>query len=200
MKNNFRKQLQKQKKQAGVALLEMLVVIGILGILAAGVVTLSTTAFNSLDESQALDNLSAVKVKVQKAYKQQGDYAGLSLMNASGAVPSFLGSEDLDNPFGVDLTLNEVTSTKPNGGFIITMPGMSTASCVNVMTALNPESFYYVAVESGVAGVPSNITDGTDALNNIITGGIGALTVADINSKCESGGQTNEATLIVGAY
>ena len=53
MKNNLKKKLQKQKKQAGVALLEMLVVIGILGILAAGVVTLSTTAFNSLDESQA---------------------------------------------------------------------------------------------------------------------------------------------------
>lgn len=62
-------QYRELKKQKGVTLLEIIIVLGIIGIIAAGVVILAQRAFTSQDISDLTDNTNSVRVAMTEAYK-----------------------------------------------------------------------------------------------------------------------------------
>ncbi len=198
---------EKMKKQAGVALLEMLIVIGIIGLLTAGVVVLSTSTFSSLDELKVVNNMSTVKTKLQKVFKQQGNYAGLS--NATSV--DFLADNDLANPYGVNIQLaTAVTNGQTDGGFTMSVGGLSEASCVNVMSTLDGNSFDFVGLITGAAGTAatplvstSDIAgDVTEVDPEYVAGAsvVKALTVINITADCKVAAANNNAILVTGAY
>lgn len=67
-------QYRELKKQKGVTLLEIIIVLGIIGIIAAGVVILAQRAFTSQDISDLTDNTNSVRVAMTEAYKDSAEY------------------------------------------------------------------------------------------------------------------------------
>ncbi len=198
---------ERKNKQSGVALLEMLIVIGIIGLLTAGVVVLSTSTFSSLDELKVVNNMSTVKTKLQKVFKQQGNYAGLT--NATSV--DFLGENDLSNPYGVDIQLGTaVTNGQADGGFSMSVGGLSEASCVNVMSTLDGNSFDFVGLRTGAAGAAATPLSSTsdiagdvaDVDPEYVAGAsvVKDLTVINITADCKVAAANNNAIIVTGAY
>lgn len=65
---------QEIKKQRGMTLLEIIIVLGIIGTIAAGVVILAQRAFDSRAVSDLVSNTNTVRIAVKDAYQRQGEY------------------------------------------------------------------------------------------------------------------------------
>jgi toxin co-regulated pilin len=199
-----------KKKNQGIALIEMLIVIGIIGLITAGIVALSTSVFRGMDESDVISNLSTVKVKLQKGYKSQGDYTGLG--GASGAESSLLDRADTLNPFGEAFRFGPVaTNGQANGGAVITVAGLSMDSCQSILTTIDDNTFEYIAVQTGTSGtvpVPvaatGDIAVGSlpEAATEFVVGGevTTARTVDAVDTACTTSAGANNAMLLVGFY
>ena len=198
-----------KKKNQGIALIEMLIVIGIIGLITAGIVALSTSVFRSMDESDVIANLSTVKVKLQKGYKTQGTYTGLG--GASGATSSLLERADTLNPFGADFVFGPVeTNGQTDGGAAIKVAGLSLDSCQNILTTIDDSTFEYIALETGGAGTAPTVLATT---SDIAEGGITGLaefvvggeveidrTVDEVDTRCTTAAADSNAMLVVGFY
>lgn len=62
------------KKQRGMTLLEIIIVLGIIGTIAAGVVILAQRAFDSRAISDLVSNTNTVRIAVKDAYQRDGTY------------------------------------------------------------------------------------------------------------------------------
>ena len=198
-----------KKKNQGIALIEMLIVIGIIGLITAGIVALSTSVFRGMDESEVIANLSTIKVKLQKGYKSQGDYAGLA-RSASGAI-TLLEISDTQNPFGPDFVVGPVTTNgQENGGATIKVAGLSMDSCQNILTTIDDNTFEYIALETAAAGtVPVVVPPASDIAVGIagmaaqfVVGGEAATprTVDAVDTACATAAAASNGMLVVGFY
>ncbi|MDK9759104.1 prepilin-type N-terminal cleavage/methylation domain-containing protein [Vibrio sp. D173a] len=200
-----------KKKNQGIALIEMLIVIGIIGLITAGIVGLSTSVFNGMDESNIVSKINTMKGKIQKGYKSQGDYADLD-----GDSP-VLEAEDIATPFGPDLFADSATAnTRANAGAVIKIPGLTEESCNNILSSLDPTAFEYIATEVGGAGgvAPVAVTGDIAIFNSIndtvaefVAGGVEGngtvgtqFTVGNIGDACTASAANNNAILVVGFY
>lgn len=71
-------QVKEMRKQRGVTLLEIIIVLGIIGVIAAGVVILAQRAFTAQDLSAVQDDLTSVRTAMNEAYKDQAEYPAQS--------------------------------------------------------------------------------------------------------------------------
>ncbi|WP_191907673.1 prepilin-type N-terminal cleavage/methylation domain-containing protein [Vibrio fortis] len=200
--------VKNSKKNQGIALIEMLIVIGIIGLITAGIVALSTNVFNGMDESRVISNLSTVKSKLQKGHKAQGDYVGL----VAGTDSPLLDPEDVENPFGADFTISNILANgRASAGVGIKVPGLSIDNCTNILTSLDTNSFEFIGLETGDAGgAVDAMVPGTDDAAGAITGAdvtymsggreLIAPDVATVGADCLAAGATNNAILVVGFY
>ncbi|ECB7874626.1 type IV pilus major pilin [Salmonella enterica] len=62
------------KKQRGMTLLEIIIVLGIIGTIAAGVVILAQRAFDSRAISDMVSNTNTVRIALKDAYQRTGNY------------------------------------------------------------------------------------------------------------------------------
>lgn len=66
--------LKEMRKQRGVTLLEIIIVLGIIGVIAAGVVILAQRAFTAQDITDTINNTNSVRTAMEEAYKDAGEY------------------------------------------------------------------------------------------------------------------------------
>lgn len=181
---------QELKKQKGVTLLEIIIVLGIIGIIAAGVVILAQRAFTSQDISELVDNTNSVRIAMTEAYKDSAEYparvnasgvtkADIETVSNASAIVSLvkmgkISPSEAFNGFSNDafeigrakITSGETAKFK---GFYIVINGLETEDCRNILSQIGAQ-WDYVQTTTGVAGSTSGATDGMDMSGDLGTG------------------------------
>lgn len=173
-------QYRELKKQKGVTLLEIIIVLGIIGIIAAGVVILAQRAFAAQDMTDTVNNTNTIRVAMTDVYRDANGYPGsTSLVGVSKATldadklsstPSYpgpiltmlkmgkLSTNEAFNgfsnePFEIGPATIDATASgnsKPKG-FYIAVNGLSQEECRNLLSQ-TASNWDYVATTVVAAG------------------------------------------------
>lgn len=170
---------QELKKQKGVTLLEIIIVLGIIGIIAAGVVILAQRAFAAQDMSDVVDNTNTIRVSMTEVYRDANGYPGSTSLagvtkaeldaDKMAATPAYPGpimtmlkmgklttSEAFNSfssePFEVGPASITAAADKPKG-FYIAVNGLSQEECRNLISQTGSEWDY---VETQVVASGTN--------------------------------------------
>ncbi|MCS8550407.1 type IV pilus major pilin [Citrobacter sp. XY323] len=160
-------------------LLEIIIVLGIIGIIAAGVVILAQRAFASQDMTDVVDNSNTIRVSMTEVYRDANGYPGSSSLagitkaqldaDKTATSPSYPGpvltmlkmgkltsSEAFNNfsnePFEIGPAGIGATADKSKG-FYIAVNGLSQEECRNLISQTGSEWDY---VETQVVAAGSN--------------------------------------------
>ena len=164
------------KKQRGMSLLEVIIVLGIIGTMAAAVVILAQRAFSSQDITDLVDNTNSVRVAAGNAYHDSGIYpdeAGSALALTPATIPTIKGAtapmaatlvqlgqlsaSEIKNGISGDyFTMQgvKVTSDAEDGstkGFILDINGLDAGQCRSILTQVGNQ-WDYVEVATAAAG------------------------------------------------
>ncbi|MFK3662592.1 prepilin-type N-terminal cleavage/methylation domain-containing protein [Scandinavium sp. NPDC088450] len=189
-------QYQEIKKQRGVTLLEIIIVLGIVGIIAAGVIILANRAFTAQDISELVDNTNSVRVGTTEAYKDSAEYpatvdatpltkANVSTLANDSIISALvkMGKISADEAFnGMSNDAFEIggvkyaTADSKMKGFYIVINGLDTEDCRNIASQIGSQWDY---VASGVAaagaalgatGAPGQLSgDASDSILKTLT-------------------------------
>ncbi|QMD53613.1 type IV pilus major pilin [Citrobacter sp. RHB35-C21] len=167
-------QYRELKKQKGVTLLEIIIVLGIIGIIAAGVVVLAQRAFTSQDISDLTDNTNSVRVAMTEAYKDSAEYparadsnsetkAGIETSSGTSAIVGLvkmgkIGPSEAFNGFSNDAfeigpAKLSATAAK-NKAFFMVINGLEMEDCRNIVSQIGSQ-WDYVATTTAAAGAMS---------------------------------------------
>lgn len=156
------------KKQRGMTLLEIIIVLGIIGVIAAGVVILAQRAFDTKAMSDLANNANSVRVAVKDAYGPSGEYPAedaadtAALKNVSDVL------KDNKTPIGKLVALGKISTdealngisgnyidvgpgqigTKTNAGYFIQLNGLSQQQCRGLLNTMGNQ-WDYVEVPTG---------------------------------------------------
>ncbi|EKG0018384.1 type IV pilus major pilin [Vibrio cholerae] len=170
-------QYKEAKKQRGMTLLEVIIVLGIIGTIAAGVVVLAQRAFDSRTLSEVVQTTNTIRVAMKDAYSNSGSYPDykaevLSLDNQTiltnkqaGATATLvqLGklsvSEARNKISGDFYAIGAASTTTGDGktnkkGFAMEINGLTSEQCRNILTQVG-NNWDYVAVGTSAAGTYS---------------------------------------------
>ncbi|EOW9314926.1 TPA: type IV pilus major pilin [Vibrio cholerae] len=206
-------QYKEAKKQRGMTLLEVIIVLGIIGTIAAGVVVLAQRAFDSRTVSELVSNTNTVRVAVKDVYQREGVYPSvktsetLALTNTtitnsaqSSIITAALvqmGKTSIDevrNPISNDFIAigGAITSngSKVAKGYVMELNGLDQSQCRNIIGQVG-NNWDFVAV--GVAGAGAySITENYDltqavngnVLKSLAAGGSATIDATKILSVC----------------
>ena len=194
MMNNFVNKLKTKanryaelKKQRGMSLLEVIIVLGIIGTMAAAVVILAQRAFDSQDITDLVDNTNTVRVAAGNAYKDAGVYPAAA-GTVIGLTPSTLAGQKGSNGAMAAVLVNLGQVSEPeikNGisgdyfymrgtklttaavatdtkGFVLTVNGLDEGQCRSLLLQVG-NSWDYVGVATAAAGALAPIPAALDA-------------------------------------
>ncbi|HGB9426869.1 TPA: type IV pilus major pilin [Escherichia coli] len=217
MKEEARKKLAKYhelRKQRGMSLLEVIIVLGIIGTIAAGVVILAQRAFDSRTVSELVSNTNTIRVAMKDAYQRDGKYPAF-------VSPLTLDSETIKtNKEGIavaqlvqlgKLTVDEArndisgdfiaigganTSAADgvgvNKGFVMELNGLSQEQCRSILGQVG-NNWDYVEVASAASGqytiaAGKGMTGAvsTSILRSLADGGQVTITADKILDTCTS--------------
>jgi toxin co-regulated pilin len=174
---------QELKKQKGVTLLEIIIVLGIIGIIAAGVVVLAQRAFTAQDISNLVDNTNSVRIAMTDAYKDSVEYPAredstaetkADILNSQGtsAIVGLvkMGKISPDEAFnGFSNDAFEIgpaklsgDATAKNKAFFIVINGLEVENCRNIISQVGAQ-WDYVATTTAAAGAMT--TEGANPIN-----------------------------------
>ncbi len=201
LKQLFKKKFVKEEHdkktgQEGMTLLEVIIVLGIMGVVSAGVVTLAQRAIDSQNMTKAAQNVNNVQVAMTQTYRGLGTYpaSGTTVLGtqlSNGLVNlGKLSADDVKNPFSGSVM--PVQSFARNGAankaFAIVVDGLTGAQCKQLVTSVG-DMFPYVAVKAagGFATaiddfetVQANAADKAAGVKKSIAAGSVNLNLADI--------------------
>ncbi|ENQ4877761.1 type IV pilus major pilin [Salmonella enterica] len=168
------------KKQRGMTLLEIIIVLGIIGTIAAGVVILAQRAFDSKALSDLTSNINTVRTSMKDAYGPTGIYP-IPAGSATGQLTDASTTDQFNQtPVGKLIALGKVSTSEAKnnvsnnyinvGGanigttgvrkaYFLEINGLDQAQCRNVLTQVG-NSFDFVEVADG-AGAGSYSIDAT---------------------------------------
>ncbi|MDA5313193.1 type IV pilus major pilin [Vibrio cholerae] len=171
-------QYKEAKKQRGMTLLEVIIVLGIIGTIAAGVVVLAQRAFDSRTISEVVQATNTIRVAVKDAYSTSGAYpdykSPLNLNNDTiltsdaGATSTLvkLGKVSVSEMrnkisgdfYGIGAGKTSNGQTKGNmKGYVIEVNGLTSEQCRSVISQVG-NNWDYVKVSNAAAGAYT-ITD-----------------------------------------
>lgn len=169
-------QYKEAKKQRGMTLLEVIIVLGIIGTIAAGVVVLAQRAFDSRTVSEVVQNTNTIRVAIKDAYASKGSYPSydskvLGLTNETilttdaGATTTLVklgkvSSAEMRNKISGDFYaigggMTSAGQTKDNAkGYVIEVNGLTSEQCRNILTQVG-NNWDYVETKTSAAGTYS---------------------------------------------
>ncbi|HBA6391861.1 TPA: type IV pilus major pilin [Escherichia coli] len=190
MKEEARKKLAKYhelRKQRGMSLLEVIIVLGIIGTIAAGVVILAQRAFDSRTVSELVSNTNTIRVAMKDAYQRDGKYPAYAdplnltadtIKKGGNGVPvaqlvqlGKLTPDEARNAIsgdyiGIGGAKTSAGSTE-NKGFAIELNGLSQEQCRSILGQVgnNWEYVKVAAAGSGSYSITAQV-DMTEAADN----------------------------------
>lgn len=172
------------KKQRGMTLLEIIIVLGIIGVIAAGVVILAQRAFDTKAMSDLANNANSVRVAVKDAYGPSGQYpaevatATANLKNSAELLAdtttpigklTALGKLSPDEAINgisgnyIDIGAGQI-GTKTNAGYYIVLNGLNQQQCRGILNQVGNQ-WDYVAIGTANEAAGTYVTHGNVALD-----------------------------------
>ncbi|MEQ4672958.1 type IV pilus major pilin [Providencia vermicola] len=169
------------KKQRGMTLLEIIIVLGIIGTIAAGVVVLAQRAFDSRAVSDVVSNTNTVRVAMKDAYQRSTGYppstGAASGYNVDNIKETATSKESIARlvqlgKLSIDEARNSISNDFLNiggaktaaaqsetglKGFVIELNGLNQDQCRNIISQVGNQ-WDYVAIDSAAAGTYSVTT------------------------------------------
>lgn len=208
LKEQARKKLakyQELRKQRGMSLLEVIIVLGIIGTIAAGVVVLAQRAFDSRAVTDLVTNTNTVRVAMKDAYQRDGKYpayasplaltgddiktttdpiAAAQLVQLGKITPDEVRNNISGDFIGIGGAIT-VAGAKIFKGFALELNGLSQEQCRSILGQVG-NNWEYVAVGAAGSGnytLPTAGVDMTAASNGTtILRSLGADGQASLNS------------------
>ncbi|GHZ98844.1 toxin co-regulated pilin [Vibrio cholerae] len=174
-------QYKEAKKQRGMTLLEVIIVLGIIGTIAAGVVVLAQRAFDSRTISEVVQNTNTIRVAVKDTYSSAGaypDYSSPLQLTAqtittaganAGATTALvklgkISVEEMRNKISGDFYAIGAASTVAAGGgggaaankkgYVIEVNGLTSEQCRSIVSQVG-NNWDYVEIRNSAAGAYS---------------------------------------------
>ncbi|EAY8076959.1 type IV pilus major pilin [Salmonella enterica] len=169
------------KKQRGMTLLEIIIVLGIIGTIAAGVVILAQRAYDSKAISDLVNNTNVVRTAMKEAYGPTGIYPALENANTLtltddniskpatalspisklyllGKVSTSEAKNNISgNFFSVGGANLGTDASAANRGYVVEVNGLTQKQCRNILTQVGNQWDYVRVVNPMPAG---QYTDG----------------------------------------
>ncbi|WP_225382311.1 type IV pilus major pilin [Escherichia coli] len=186
MKEEARKKLAKYhelRNQRGMSLLEVIIVLGIIGTIAAGVVVLAQRAFDSRTVTELVSNTNTVRVAMKDAYQRDGKFpaytsplaltadnikdgdAPIAQLVRLGKLTADEGRNNISGDFmGIGGALTSKNSTVLKG-FAIELNGLSQEQCRSILGQVG-NNWEYVEVGTSPSGSYSLTEAGVDMTAN----------------------------------
>lgn len=171
LKQLFKKKFVKEEHdkktgQEGMTLLEVIIVLGIMGVVSAGVVTLAQRAIDSQNMTKAAQNLNSVQVALTQTYRGLGQYpatvdtAAAAKLTAGLVSLGKVSSDEAKNPFtGANMNIFSFNrNSAPNKAFAIAVDGLTQAQCKTLVTSVG-DMFPYVVVKQAAAIAFADLQD-----------------------------------------
>lgn len=215
MKEEARKKLAKYhelRKQRGMSLLEVIIVLGIIGTIAAGVVILAQRAFDSRTVTELVSNTNTVRVAMKDAYQRDGAYpayaspltltadnikdstqtAPIARLVQLGKLTADEGRNNISGDF-IGIAGAKTSDSAVLKGFAIELNGLSQEQCRSILGQVG-NNWEYVSVGTSPSGSYSlegttiNLADDADEniLRSLGNGGQTTLTAEKILGTCDA--------------
>lgn len=207
-------QYHELRKQRGMSLLEVIIVLGIIGTIAAGVVVLAQRAFDARAVTELVTNTNSVRVAMKDAYQRDGVYpayvspltlTGTTIREDTSGIPvaqlvqlGKLSPEEVRNGISGDFIGigGALTSASPIlKGFAMELNGLSQDQCRSILAQVGSNWEYVEVGTSGsgaysglpAAGVDMTVaSDGSSVLRSMGADGQESLTAAKLLQTCSA--------------
>lgn len=182
LKQLFKKKFVKEEHdkktgEEGMTLLEVIIVLGIMGVVSAGVVTLAQRAIDSQNMTKAAQNLNSVQIAMTQTYRSLGNYPATANANAATQLANGLVSlgkvsaDEAKNPFtGTAMGIFSFPrNSAANKAFAITVGGLTQAQCKTLVTSVG-DMFPFINVKEGAFAAVADLGDFETSVADAATG------------------------------
>ncbi|HGS5356850.1 TPA: type IV pilus major pilin [Vibrio cholerae] len=210
-------QYKEAKKQRGMTLLEVIIVLGIIGTIAAGVVVLAQRAFDSRTVSEVVQNTNTLRVAAKEVFARDGQYpkeisnatSANLLENATTGMTSKLarmgkiGVNEARNGISGDIIhmVGSSLTDKPAGnskGFALELTGLNESQCRAIL-GQTANQWDYVEIATGGAGTTVLGAEGRGLAAEVANFGNSFLGNGVLKSLHDSGNVNVTAQMILNA-
>ncbi|MDE1331081.1 prepilin-type N-terminal cleavage/methylation domain-containing protein [Vibrio aestuarianus] len=161
------------KKIRGLALLEILIAIGILGIISAGVATLASRTFEEQNASLINKSVTDLSMSLKKAFSRAGRYSGtqadFGALIAAGAISENSATNPITNAVYGYTPVQKYPGAVSGSAFVLTISGLSDSLCKKIATgALVTDASYFALVDTAAAVAPADFSGTPDISTGLI--------------------------------
>ncbi|HFW4797861.1 TPA: prepilin-type N-terminal cleavage/methylation domain-containing protein, partial [Salmonella enterica subsp. diarizonae serovar 60-67:z35:-] len=161
------------KRQRGMTLLEIIIVLGIIGVIAAGVVILAQRAYDTKAMTDLANNANTIRTAMKDAYGPSGAYPAANTTNTIAMTTSnYTDANALTTPVGklialgklsVDEAQNNISGNfisagpgvigaKLNAGYFIELNGLNAQQCRNLLNQMANNWDFVEVLDDAPAG------------------------------------------------
>lgn len=185
------------RKQRGMTLLEIIIVLGIIGVIAAGVVILAQRAYDTKAITDLANNANTIRTAMKDAYGPSGAYPVADTANTINMTTSNYSSADsLKTPVGklialgklsVDEAQNNISGNfisvgpgqvgaKTNAGYFIELNGLNAQQCRNLLNQMANNWDFVEVLDDSPSGTYGTSTVQLDVVATPLVAGTAAVT------------------------